>query len=131
MDQKLQSLFHSVSPRTAWITMGSCVALWVLCLSGVLTPPLSAPASITLFWFYAMLMLVLASGVAVIGAAAALLVRRRRAQESPESQESQESPESQDPVPHQDGHAGQGQQDGPDQLADLGRMLDDPGRGAR
>lgn len=122
MDQKLQSLFHSVSPRTAWITMGSCVALWVLCLSGVLTPPLSAPASITLFWFYAMLMLVLASGVAVIGAAAALLVRRRRAQESPESQ---------DPVPHQDGHAWQGQQDGPDQLADLGRMLDDPGRGAR
>lgn len=119
MDQKLQSLFHSVSPRTAWITIGSCVALWVLCLSGVLTPPLSAPASITLFWFYAMLMLVLASGVAAIGAAAALLVRRRRAQESQESQESQ------DPVPHQDGHAGQ------DQLADLGRMLDDPGREAR
>lgn len=130
MDQKLQSLFHSVSPRTAWITIGSCVALWVLCLSGVLTPPLSAPASITLFWFYAMLMLVLASGVAAIGAAAALLVRRRRAQESLESQK-QESQESQDPVPQQDGQDGQGQQDGQDQLADLGQMLDNPGREAR
>lgn len=129
MDQKLQSFFHSVSPRTAWITIGSCVALWVLCLSGVLTPPLSAPASITLFWFYAMLMLVLASGVATIGAAAALLVRRR-VQESLESKE-QESQESQDPVPPQDWHDGQGQQDGQDQLADLGQMLDNPGREAR
>lgn len=119
MDQKLQSLFHSVSPRTAWITIGSCAALWALCLTGVLTPPLSAPASVTLFWFYMVLMLVLASGVAAIGAAAALLVRHRRTRESQESQESQDPP------------AGQDGQDGQDQLADLGRMLDDPGREAR
>ena len=74
MDQKLQNLLYSLPTRTAWIIAGSCAAFWLLCLTGVLTPPISAPPNITLFWFYTMLMLVLASGLAVIGAAAVLVL---------------------------------------------------------
>lgn len=78
MEQKLQNLLYSLPTRTAWIIIGSCAAFWLICLTGVLTPPVSAPPNLTLFWFYAMLMLILASGLAVIGAAAVLLAKRGR-----------------------------------------------------
>lgn len=116
MEQKLQNLLYSLPARTAWIIIGSCAAFWIICLTGILTPATSVPPGLTLFWFYAMLMLVLASGLAVIGAAA-VLVLKRGARVAPAGSASS------GPI---DG-AGPGTDDaGPDQLAGLGRMLDDP-----
>ena len=115
MEQKLQNLLYSLPTRTAWIIVSGCAAFWLICLTGVLIPPVSAPTSITLIWFYAMLMLVLASGLAVIGAATVLVLRRNAVRASPAN-----------PVPAQ-ATATDGE---PDQLAGLGRMLDDPGNQA-
>lgn len=49
MDQKLQNLFLSLPSRSAWIILGSCAAYWVLCLTGLLTPPVSAPPNLALY----------------------------------------------------------------------------------
>lgn len=116
MDQKLHHLLHSLPSRTAWIIIGSCAAFWLICFTGVLTPPVSAPPNVALFWFYAMLMLALASAMAAIGAAAVLLVRQ---QQIPAPVGAQQAPaESDDAGPDQDAEQ--------DQLAGLGRMLDGP-----
>jgi hypothetical protein len=115
MEQKLHNLLYSLPTRTAWIIVGSCAAFWLICLTGVLTPPVSAPPSLTLMWFYTMLMLVLASGLAVIGAAAVLVLKRggvRAGAADPATA----------PATAADS--------GPDQLAGLGRMLDGPGNQA-
>lgn len=123
MEQKLHHLLHSVSPRAAWITAGSCVCFWLVSLTGVLTPPLTAPAYLTLFWFYATLMLALASGVAAIGAAAVLLAgRRERGSATSAATPAAAAPDS----PDQDA-ADQEPEDDPDQPADLRQLLDNPG----
>ena len=121
MDQKLQNLFLSLPSRTAWIIIGSCAAYWLLCLTGVLTPPLSVPPDIALFWFYAMLMLALASGLAAVAFGGLLLMRRQRgaplivgAPRDP----GQAGVQPGDPRPADD--------EDRDQLAGLGRMLDGP-----
>ena len=111
MDQKLQNLLYSVSSRTAWVVIGSGTAYWLICLTGILTPPVSAPPNMALLWFYSMLMLALASGVAAVAAAALLLIRRRNpavalAAAPPPGVEADDA--------------------GRDQLAGLGRILDDP-----
>lgn len=117
MEQKLQDLLYSLPARTAWIIIGSCAAFWIICLTGILTPATSVPPALTLFWFYAMLMLVLASGLAVVGAAA-VLVLKRGGRAAPAG-----SAPSSRPI---DG-SGPGPDDaGQDQLAGLGRILDDP-----
>lgn len=117
MEQKLQTLLYSLPARTAWIIIGSCAAFWIICLTGILTPATSVPPGLTLFWFYAMLMLVLSSGLAVIGAAA-VLVLKRGGLVAPAGPASPSGPI--------DG-AGPGSDDaGQDQLAGLGRILDDP-----
>ena len=142
MDQKLQNLLYSLPTRTAWIIAGSCAAFWLLCLTGVLTPPISAPPNITLFWFYAMLMLVLASGLAVIGAAAVLVLKRggragpgahahmpaaaagpaaATATPGPGSVPGAESVRAPGRIPAETDDGGA------DQLAGLSRILDDPG----
>lgn len=116
MDQKLHHLLHSLPSRTAWIIIGSCAAFWLICFTGVLTPPVSAPPNVALFWFYAMLMLALASAMAAIGAAAVLLVRQ---QQIPAPVGAQQAPAESD-------NAGPDQDAEQDQLAGLGRMLDGP-----
>ena len=111
MDQKLQNLLYSVSSRTAWVVIGSSTAYWLICLTGILTPPVSAPPNMALFWFYSMLMLALASGIAAVAAAALLLLRRRNPAVALVAA----------PPP------GAAADDaGHDQLAGLGRILDDP-----
>lgn len=115
MDQKLQNLFLSLPSRSAWIILGSCAAYWVLCLTGLLTPPVSAPPNLALYWFYAMLMLALASGVAAVALGGLLVMRRRgtvvtAADASAAARLQPGMPEGEDQ----------------DQLAGLGRMLDDP-----
>lgn len=115
MEQKLHYLLYSLPTRTAWLIVGACAAFWLICLTGVLTPPVSAPANLTLIWFYAMLMLVLASGLAVIGAAAVLVPRRGGLRAGPVNPQAAQATAT-DAVP--------------DQLAGLGRMLDDPGNQA-
>ncbi len=115
MDQKLQNLFLSVPSRTAWIIIGSCAAYWALCFSGLLTPPVTAPPDIALFWFYAMLMLALASGLAAVALGGLLLVRRQSGTGVPLS-----APRT--PMP-----AGDAEDEDRDQIAGLGRMLDGPG----
>ena len=82
MDPKLQNLLHSFSPRAAWIIIGSGTAFWLVSRTGILIPPASAPPQLMLFWFYAALMLSLASGLAVIGAVAVLLAQWRGARAS-------------------------------------------------
>ena len=111
MDQKLQNLLYSLPTRTAWIILGSCAAYWLLCFTGLLTPPVSAPASIALFWFYAMLMLALASGLAAVALGALLVLRRQRGALVS--------------VPAPSSPAATNDED-LDQLAGLGRMLDGP-----
>mgnify|MGYP000054424798 CR=1 FL=1 len=115
MDQKLQNLFLSLPSRSAWIILGSCAAYWALCLTGLLTPPVSAPPNLALYWFYAMLMLALASGVAAVALGGLLVMRRRgtvvtAADASAAARLQPGMPEGEDQ----------------DQLAGLGRMLDDP-----
>lgn len=115
MDQKLQKLFLSLPSRSAWIILGSCAAYWLLCLTGLLTPPVSAPPNLALYWFYAMLMLALASGVAAVALGGLLVMRRRGTVVSAADASAAVQPQS-------------GMQDveDPDQLAGLGRILDDP-----
>jgi hypothetical protein len=119
MEQKLQNLLYSLPTRTAWIIVGSCAAFWIICLTGILTPPVSAPPSLTLMWFYAMLMLVLASGLAVIGAAAVLVLKRGGMRTGPA-----------DPATAPATAADAAADAGPDQLAGLGHMMDNPGNPA-
>lgn len=111
MDQKLQNLFLSLPSRTAWIIIGSCAAYWLACLTGLLTPPLSAPPNLALYWFYAMLMLALASGLAAVALGGLLVIRGRRGT-----------------VVSAAAQPGSGVTDREDrdQLAGLGRMLDGP-----
>lgn len=151
MDQKLQNLLYSLPARTAWIIVGSCAVFWLICLTGVLTPPVSAPPNLTLFWFYTMLMLVLASGLAVIGAGAVLVLKRGgragpgekipvtaalapvpTAAPAPGAAPGPAAPAAAEPVAAEPGQAPVGapaeaDDGGPDQLAGLSRMLDDPG----
>lgn len=119
MEQKLQNLLYSLPARTAWIVAGSCAAFWLICLTGVLTPPVAAPPSLTLIWFYTMLMLVLASGLAMIGAAAVLVLKRGGLRAGPA-----------DPATTSATGPATTADAGPDQLTGLGRMLDDPGNHA-
>lgn len=122
MDLKLQRILYALPTRTAWIVIGSCVAFWLVCLTGILTPPVSTPPHFTLFWFYTMLMLVLASGIAVIACTAVVVLKRGgRTLPVPPAPESG-PPRTAPPAPGQTEPDGTG----PDQLAGLNRMLDNP-----
>lgn len=142
MEQKLQKLLYSLPTRTAWIIIGGCVGFWLVCLTGILIPPVSAPPQLTLPWFYLMLMLILASGIAVIGAAAVLVLKRgARVQPAIPAPPSGAEPGADAPVPapqppaaaerlprsSEAAAAATGDEGGQDQLAGLGRMLDNPG----
>lgn len=115
MEQKLQRLLYSLPTRTAWIIIGCCAAFWLVCLTGILTPPVSIPPHFTLLWFYTMLMLILASGIAVIGSTAVLVVKR-----GGRALPARPVPESAAPAPAEPDDAAA------DQLAGLGRMMDNP-----
>lgn len=128
MEQKLQRLLYSLPTRTAWIIIGCCAAFWLVCLTGILTPPVSIPPHFTLLWFYAMLMLILASGIAVIGSTAVLVVKRggRALPARPVPESAVPSPAAAPPPAPPPPAPAEPDDAAADQLAGLGRMMDDP-----
>lgn len=76
MEHKLRS---GLSPRTAWILIGTSVLFWVLSALGLLQIPATVPPMLMFLWLYLNAFAMLASAVAVAAAVAALLLHRRSA----------------------------------------------------
>lgn len=77
MDQKLNAVLKTLTPKTAWIAIACCAAFWLVGITGILRPPLTLPTAATLLWFYVAIMLGLASTLTAAGSVAVLIIHRQ------------------------------------------------------